>query len=45
MIGTLSQYGKPGILCIGDTPEITIELYNKTIEVLDWERQNKTALL
>lgn len=40
MIGALSQYGKLGILCIGSTPEKTIELYNKTVEVLDREKQN-----
>ena len=38
MIGALSQYGKLGILCIGATPEITTELYKKTVEVLDRER-------
>lgn len=39
MIGALSQYGKLGILCIGATTEITIELYNKTVEVLNREKQ------
>jgi len=38
MIGALSQYGKLGILCIGATPERTMELYNKTVEVLDREK-------
>lgn len=37
MIGALSQYGKLGILCIGTSPEMTMELYYKTIEVLDRE--------
>ena len=37
MIGALSQYGKLGILCIGATPGITMELYNKTVKVLDRE--------
>jgi hypothetical protein len=37
MIGALSQYGKLGILCIGSTPERAMELYNKTVEVLDRE--------
>ncbi len=41
MIGALSQYGKLGILCIGATPEITIELFNKTAEVLDREKHGK----
>ena len=39
MIGALSQYGKLGILCIGATTEITIELYKKTVEVLSREKQ------
>ena len=38
MIGALSQYGKLGILCIGATTEITIELYNKITEVLNREK-------
>jgi hypothetical protein len=37
MIGALSQYGKLGILCIGSTPERAMELYYKTVEVLDRE--------
>lgn len=40
MIGALSQYGKLGILCIGATPEITMELYKKTVEVLDREKHD-----
>jgi PGM1 C-terminal domain len=38
MIGALSQYGKLGILCIGDNKEKTTELYNQTIEVLNREK-------
>lgn len=41
MIGALSQYGKLGILCIGATPEITMELFNKTVEILNKEKQTK----
>ncbi|MEO8413819.1 MAG: carboxylate-amine ligase [Ginsengibacter sp.] len=37
MIGALSQYGKLGILCIGDTPEVTMEFHKKIIAVLDRE--------
>ncbi|HVZ96591.1 MAG TPA: hypothetical protein VG847_06935 [Chitinophagaceae bacterium] len=40
MIGALSQYGKMGILCIASSPEKTIELYNKTIAVLEKEKQS-----
>ncbi|HWH63387.1 MAG TPA: ATP-grasp domain-containing protein [Ginsengibacter sp.] len=43
MIGALSQYGKLGILCIGDTPKKTMELYNKTKEVLDEETPENDA--
>ncbi|MEP7229287.1 MAG: peptide ligase PGM1-related protein [Ginsengibacter sp.] len=39
MIGALSQYGKLGILCIGATMEIAMELYNKTVEVLNRENE------
>lgn len=39
MIGALSQYGKLGILCIGATMEITMELYCKTVEVLNRENE------
>lgn len=37
MIGALSQFGKLGVLCIGDSIEKTMELYNKIVEVLDKE--------
>jgi len=39
MIGALSQYGKLGILCIGATRKIAMELYHKTVEVLDREKR------
>ncbi len=34
MIGALSQYGKLGMLCIGDSPAKTMELYERTLDVL-----------
>ncbi len=37
MIGALSEYGKLGMLCIGETVEEARDYYNKTIEVLDRE--------
>ncbi|MEP7168914.1 MAG: peptide ligase PGM1-related protein [Bacteroidota bacterium] len=37
MIGALSEFGKLGMLCIGETVEEAREYYNKTIEVLDRE--------
>lgn len=45
MIGALSQYGKLGILCIGATPEISMELYNKTVRILDKEKQTTGTYL
>lgn len=37
MIGALSQFGKMGVVCIGDSPEEAYSFYLKTIEVLDAE--------
>lgn len=37
MIGALSQYGKMGIVCIGESPEEAYSFYTKTVEVLDTE--------
>jgi len=37
MIGALSQFGKLGILCIAASPDKAIELYIKTITVLEKE--------
>ncbi len=37
MIGALSQFGKMGIVCIGDSPEEAYSFYTKTFEVLDSE--------
>ena len=37
MIGALSQYGKLGVICIGNSPEEADEFYRRTREVLDQE--------
>ncbi len=37
MIGALSQYGKMGVVCIGESPEEAWSLYEKTLEVMDAE--------
>ena len=37
LIGSLSQYGKLGMVCIGNTPERARAFYKKTIQVLDFE--------
>ena len=35
MIGALSQYGKLGMTCIGNTPEEAEAMYERTVELLD----------
>jgi hypothetical protein len=37
MIGALSQFGKIGVVCIGESPDEAYSYYRKTIEVLDAE--------
>ena len=37
MIGALSEYGKVGVTCIGDTREEAEALYRRTVEILDHE--------
>jgi hypothetical protein len=37
MIGALSQYGKVGVTCIGDSAEEADQLYRRTREVMDLE--------
>lgn len=35
LIGALSEFGKLGLLCIGDSPDSAYKLYETTVEVLD----------
>lgn len=37
MIGALSQFGKLGVTCIGDTPEEAHAVYHRVVEILDEE--------
>jgi hypothetical protein len=37
MIGALSQYGKIGMTCIGNSPEQANELFRRTVAILDSE--------
>ena len=37
LIGALSQFGKLGVVCIGNSPERAMEFYNKTVEILQLE--------
>lgn len=41
LISTLSQYGKLGVLCIGETAERAQNFYKKTIEVLSTEGRTR----
>lgn len=36
MIGALSEFGKIGVTCVGDSPEEAEELYQRTLDILDW---------
>jgi len=40
MIGALSQYGKLGMTCIGNSPEQADELFRRTVALLDRETDN-----
>jgi hypothetical protein len=35
LLGTLSQYGKVGVTCIGDSEEQAAQIYKDTIALLD----------
>ena len=37
LVGALSEFGKLGLVCIGDSPESAKAFYDKTIEILDFE--------
>lgn len=41
LISALSQYGKLGLVCIGSTPQRAAEYYNKVVEVLNRECEDK----
>ena len=43
MIGALSQYGKLGMTCIGNSPEQASELFQRTVALLDKETNNGDA--
>ena len=37
LVGALSEFGKLGLVCIGNAPESAKAYYDKTIEILDFE--------
>jgi len=41
MIGALSQYGKVGMTCIGDSPEEAEETYERVVELLDSQTEGE----
>jgi len=43
MIGALSQYGKLGMTCIGNSPEEASELFQRTVALLDRETNHGDA--
>jgi len=40
MIGALSEFGKIGVTCVGDSPEEAEQLYQRTLETLDWATES-----
>ena len=44
LIGALSEFGKLGVLCIGDSPERARTLYRDAVEMLNKETMRKDAL-
>ncbi len=43
LVGALSEYGKLGVLCIADGPERARQLYDETVEVLNFEAGKQAA--
>jgi hypothetical protein len=41
LIGALSQHGKLGLVCIADSPEKAIALYQRAVDILENEKWNK----
>jgi triphosphoribosyl-dephospho-CoA synthetase len=38
LIGALSEFGKLGVVCVGDTAARADALYRRTVEILDREQ-------
>jgi len=45
LMGSLSEFGKFGVTCIGENPEQAEEFYRKTMRVLDQETSQEAAVL
>jgi hypothetical protein len=37
LVGALSEFGKLGLVAVGSSPERAKALYDRTIEILDYE--------
>lgn len=44
LIGALSQYGKLGVVCIGDSPGKAKSFYDRTVDILENEKWNKQVI-
>ncbi len=44
LMGALSEFGKLGLTCIGDSPQQAEDLYNQVVKVLDQETSSNTSL-
>lgn len=42
LIGALSEFGKLGVLCVGESPRASERLYSETVSVLDREGQRRS---
>ena len=43
MMGALSEHGKVGVVCIGNTPEEADDFFYRTVEVLDRETEQSSS--
>jgi hypothetical protein len=43
LIGALSQFGKLGLVCIGDSPEKAKAYYDRAVDILENEKWNRSA--
>jgi len=44
LIGALSQHGKLGLVCIGDSPEKATAFYKRAVNILENEKWNKPVI-
>jgi hypothetical protein len=44
LIGALSQHGKLGLVCIGDSPEKAIAFYQRAVDILENQKWNEPVI-